>query len=131
LLLVVTSAVGCAKVAQLKAMKSFKNANQAYQRQDYKNAVALYEDALQNNPELAQAYFFLGNSYDNLWKPTKKGDPANDALLDKAVDNYQKAAETLPTEKHDDIKVKKLALEYLVATYGPEKMNDPAKAEPV
>src|SRR5579862_896908 len=87
--LVGASTAGCAKVAQLKAMKSFKNANQAYQRQDYKNAASLYEDALRENPDLAQAYFFLGNSYDNLWKPTKKGDTANDALIEKAADNYR------------------------------------------
>ena len=27
--------------------------------------------------------------------------------------------------------MKKLALQYLVAAYGPEKLNDPAKAEPI
>jgi tetratricopeptide (TPR) repeat protein len=129
--LMIISAAGCAKVSQLKAMKSFKNANQAYQRQDYKKAAELYEDALRDNPDLAQAYFFLGNSYDNLWKPTRKGDAGNDALIEKAADNYRKAAETLPTDKPDDAKLKTLALQYLVATYGPDKLNDPKRAEPV
>ena len=41
------------------------------------------------------AYFFLGNSYDNLYKPSKKGDAENDALLTKAVNNYQRGAEKL------------------------------------
>jgi tetratricopeptide (TPR) repeat protein len=129
--LTIISAAGCAKVSQLKAMKSFKNANQAYQRQDYKVAAELYEDALRANPDLAEAYFFLGNSYDNLWKPTKKGDAGNDALIEKAADNYQKAAERLPADKPDDAKLKTLALQYLVATYGPDKLNDPTRAEPV
>src|SRR2546426_63590 len=31
----------------------------------------------------------------------------------------------------DDRKLGKLSLEYLVAAYGPDKLNDPAKAEPV
>jgi tetratricopeptide (TPR) repeat protein len=122
---------GCAKVGQLKAMKAFKNANQAYQRQDYKKAAELYEEAVQASPDLTQAYFYLGNSYDNLWKPSKKGDPANDALLDKAADNYRKAAERLSTDKPEDAKLKTLSLQYLVATYGPDKLNDPSKAEPV
>jgi tetratricopeptide (TPR) repeat protein len=129
--LMVTFAVGCAKIAQLKAMKSFKNANQAYQRQDYKQAVDLYEEAVRENPDLVQAYFYLGNSYDNLWKPTRKGDAANDALLEKATDNYRKAAEMLPSDKPEDAKLRTLALQYLVASYGPDKLNDPQRAEPV
>src|SRR3954465_15303287 len=89
------SSVGCAKVGEIKAKKAFKSANQAYQAQDYKKAAGFYEEAVAADPELAPAYFFLGNSYDNLYKPSKKGDPENDALLTKAVDNYQKAAEKL------------------------------------
>jgi hypothetical protein len=83
-------------------------------------------------PTANQAYFFLGNSYDNQYKPSKKGDAANDAMLTKAVDNYQKAAEKLAASPDPaDKKLGKLSLEYLVASYGPDKLNDPAKAEPV
>ena len=128
-------AVGCAKVGELKSMKAFKSANQAYQQQDYKKASQLYEEAVASAPESRpahQSYFFLGNSYDNLYKPSKKGEADNDALLTKAVDNYQKAAEKLSTSQFpDDRKLGKLSLEYLVAAYGPDKLNDPAKAEPV
>ncbi len=130
-MLALSSLVGCARVGQLKAMKAFKEANQAYQAQDYKKASELYEEAVESHPDLNQAYFFLGNSYDNLYKPSRKGEAANDALLDKAVQNYQKAAEKLSNEKPDEAKLKKLSLEYLVAAYGPDKLNDPAKAEPV
>ena len=97
----------------------------------YKKAAELYEDALRDNPDLAQVYFYLGNSYDNLWKPTKKGDAANDALIEKAADNYRKAAEKLPTDKPEDAKLRTLSLQYLVASYGPDKLNDPKRAEPV
>ena len=128
-------AVGCAKVGELKSMKAFKSANQAYQQQDYKKAAALYEEAVASAPEsrpAQQSYFFLGNSYDNLYKPSKKGEGPNDELLQKAVDNYQKAAEKLSMSQFpEDRKLGKLSLEYLVAAYGPDKMNDPAKAEPV
>ena len=128
-------AVGCAKVGELRSMKAFKSANQAYQQQDYKKASQLYEEAVASAPDSRpahQSYFFLGNSYDNLYKPSKKGEGANDELLQKAVDNYQKAAEKLSTSQFpDDRKLGKLSLEYLVAAYGPDKLNDPAKAEPV
>ena len=67
-----------------------------------------------------QAYFFLGNSYDNQYKPSKKGDAVNDAMLTKAVENYQKAAEKLAASPDPaDKKLGKLSLEYLVASYGP------------
>jgi tetratricopeptide (TPR) repeat protein len=125
----------CGKVGELKAMKSFKAGNQAYQGQDFKKAAQLYEETIQAAPETAQAhqaYFFLGNSYDQQFKPSKKGDAENDALLGKAAQNYQAAAEKLATSSDpNDKKLGKLSLEYLVAVYGPDKLNDPAKAEPV
>jgi tetratricopeptide (TPR) repeat protein len=127
-----TSTVGCAKVGEIKAKKAFKSANQAYQQQDYKKAGDLYEETVAADPNLDSAYFFLGNSYDNQYKPSKKGDAANDALLTKAVGNYQKAAEKLSaSSKPDDKKLGTLSLQYLVAAYGADKLNDPAKAEPV
>jgi tetratricopeptide (TPR) repeat protein len=127
-----TSTVGCAKVGEIKAKKAFKAANQAYQQQDYKKSGELYEETVAADPNLDSAYFFLGNSYDNQYKPSKKGDPANDALLQKAVENYQKAAEKLAaSSKPDDKKLGTLSLQYLVAAYGPDKLADPAKAEPV
>jgi predicted Zn-dependent protease len=126
------AAAGCGKMGQLKAMKAFKEANQAYAQQDYKKAAELYEQTVQADNTLAAAYFYLGNSYDNLYKPSRKGDAANDQLLDKAVENYQQAAEKLSSsEKPEDKKLGNLALQYLVAAYGPDKLNDPAKAEPV
>jgi tetratricopeptide (TPR) repeat protein len=130
-----TSAVGCSKVGEIQSKKAFKAANAAYQQQDYKKAAEAYEQTIAAAPETPtanQAYFFLGNSYDNQYKPSKKGDPANDALLTKAVENYQKAAEKLAASPDPaDKKLGKLSLEYLVAAYGPDKLNDPAKAEPV
>jgi Flp pilus assembly protein TadD len=131
----VLTAVGCGKMGELKARKNYKEANQAYAQQDYKRASELYELTIQadpDNPGLANAYFYLGNSYDNLYKPSKKGDPANDELLAKAIQNYQQAAERL--SKSSDKKDKErgnLAMKFLVAAFGPDKLNDPAKAEPV
>src|SRR5579862_1196493 len=95
--LMILGAAGCSKMGQLTAMKNFKEANQAYAQQDYKRAAELYENTVAANPDLNYAYFYLGNSYDNLYKPSKKGEPENDQLLEKAVKNYQQAATKLAT----------------------------------
>jgi tetratricopeptide (TPR) repeat protein len=116
----------CGQMQNLKAKKLFKDANVAYQQQDYKKAASLYEETLQNDPNLTTAYFYLGNSYDNLWKPGRVGEQENDEYLQKAIQNYRLAA-----EREQDPKMKKLALEYLVAAYGPDKLNDPDQAEPL
>jgi len=130
--LVLSSTIGCSQLGQLQAMKAFKAANQAYQQQDYKKASGLYEEAIAANPNLTQAYFFLANSYDQQYKPSRKGEAANDELLTKAVDYYQQAADKLSaSESPEDKKIGKLSLEYLVSAYGVDKLNDPAKAEPV
>src|ERR1700704_1715384 len=89
---------GCGQVNQLKGRKAYKDANVAYQAQDYKKAADLYQttvDSDPNTPELMPAYFFLANSLDNLYKPSKKGDPANDALMENAVKYYQIASDKL------------------------------------
>jgi tetratricopeptide (TPR) repeat protein len=120
--------VGCGKYsfASLKAKKAFQDANVLYQQQDYKRAAEGYEEVLKSDPGLVTAYFFLANSYDNMYKPSRVGEAENDAYLQKAIENYKISA-----ERETDPKMRKLAMEYLVASYGPDKMNDPAQAEPI
>jgi len=107
-------------------MKAFKDGNKLYAASDWKAAAARYEEAIQMDPNNYTIYFYLANSYDNMYRPARKGEPANDALLQKAIENYKLAG-----EKIEDPKLRTLSLEYLVATYGPEKLNDPTLAEPV
>jgi tetratricopeptide (TPR) repeat protein len=117
---------GCGQVGVLQAKMAFRDANTLYSGQDYRAAAAKYEEAIAADPKLTAAYFFLGNSYDNLYRPARRGEPANDELLTKAVDNYKKAA-----SMEQDAKIRQLALEYLVAAYGPDKLNDPSQQEPL
>ncbi|MFB3853373.1 MAG: tetratricopeptide repeat protein [Vicinamibacterales bacterium] len=120
--------VGCGRysVSSLRARKAFKEGNNYYVQQDYAKAAERYQETIANDPEFTAAYFYLANSYDNLYKPSRKGEPANDELLTKAVQNYKLAA-----EKEQDPKMRKLALEFLVAAYGPDKLADPGQAEPI
>lgn len=120
------SVTACGKFNELKAKKNFKDANALYQQGDYRKAAAEYELAVQQDPNLTTAYFYLGNSYDNLYKATRKGEAENDKMLDLAIKNY-----TVAAEREKDPKMKQLALQYLVAAYGPDKLNDPEKAEPI
>ncbi|HEX9365696.1 MAG TPA: tetratricopeptide repeat protein [Vicinamibacterales bacterium] len=128
------AAGGCGKYSwgTLSAVKSFKDGNILYGQKEWKKAAEKYEnvvsheDSFDRLPQLATAFFFLGNSYDQLYKPAKQGDAANDAYIQKAIVNYRKAA-----DKNTDPAWKKSALEYLAAAYGSDKLNDPAKAEPV
>ena len=128
------ASTGCGKYSwsTLTAVKSFKDGNAEYARKDWKKAAEKYEevvkheDAMVKLPQLTTAYFFLGNSYDQLYKPAKQGDATNDAYIQKAIENYRKAA-----DKNQDKQWKKSSLEYLAAAYGSDKLNDPGKAEPI
>lgn len=125
---------GCGKYswANLTANRSFKEANDHYRASRWLEATHAYEAVLAANPDfdaipqLSTAYFFLGHSYENLYRPGRAGEPENDAYMQKAIENYRLAA-----ERSRDPMYRRRAMEYLVAAYGPEKLNDPAEAEPI
>jgi tetratricopeptide (TPR) repeat protein len=128
---------GCGKMNEIRAMKAFKDGNKLYGANDYREAAQKYEEALQLDPDdhinscgpggPGCVWFFLANSYDNIYRPTRKGEATNDAYLEKAIANYKLASQKIT----GDPKMRTLALQYLVAAYGPDKLNDPTQAEPV
>jgi tetratricopeptide (TPR) repeat protein len=119
---------GCGKYSwsALSAKKSIKEAHDLYKASKWKEASEKYEVAVEGDPTLPGAHFFLANSYDNLYKPSKAGEPDNDAFMQKAIEWYKKAAENEP-----DPLYRKRSMEYLVAAYGPDKLNNPIEAEPI
>ena len=117
---------GCSQYAKLQAKQAFKEANVLYAQQDYKRAAEMYEEAIAKDPSLSVAYFYLGNSYDNLFKPSRKGEAVNDEYLTKAIEYYKLAG-----EKEADPTLRKRSFEFLVAAYGPDKLNDPSQQEPI
>jgi hypothetical protein len=119
---------GCGYLNEVRAMKAFKDGNKLYAASDWRGAANKYEEALRLNPDQAPIYFYLANSYDNMYRPARKGEEANDALLGKAVENYKLASEKLTEET---VPTRSLALEFLIAAYGPDKLADPTQAEPV
>lgn len=126
---------GCGQIGQIRAMKAFKDGNKLYAANDFRGAAAKYEEAVAADPngELNSCgtspgcvYFFLANSYDNMYRPARRGEATNDSYLTKAVEYYK-----LASEKIVDPTFKTRSLEYLVAAYGPDKLNDPTMAEPI
>lgn len=125
---------GCGKysLGSIRSLKAFKDGNEAYGKGDYRNAVGRYQEAVTQNPDLGFAYFFLGNSYDQMYKPARKGEAENDSYLPKAVENYKKAIEKLGNaQTPQEQQYRRLSYEYLIAAYGSDKLNDFAQAEPV
>ena len=122
------AAAGCGKYSwsALQAQKAWKDGGALYRASDWKGAAAKYETALAADPERSEIYFYLGNSYDNMFKASHLGEAENDSYIQKAISNYEKSAEKDPKPE-----MRKLALQYLVAAYGPEKLNQPEKAEPI
>jgi tetratricopeptide (TPR) repeat protein len=126
LLALTTSLVGCSQYGKLQAKKSFKEANTLYAQQEYKRAAVKYEQVIAADPEMSVAYFYLANSYDNLYKPSRKGEVENDSYLTKAIANYKIAG-----EKETDKTLRTRSFQFLIAAYGPDKMNDPSQQEPI
>ena len=128
------AAAGCGKysIANIRSAKAFQDANGMYKKADYKGAVARYEDSIRFNPELGFAYFFLGNSYDQMYRPAKKGDAENDSYLNKAAEHYRTAITKLATATDPkEQEIRRYSFEYLIALYAEDKLNDFTKAEPV
>ena len=119
---------GCGKYSfsRLAAKKQVMEAHEAYKGSRWLEASQKYEAAVNGDPTLEGAHFFLANSYDNLYKPSRAGEAENDAYMQKAIEWYKKAAEKEPTPVY-----RQRAMQYLVAAYGPEKLNQPNEAEPI
>ncbi len=121
--------VSCAFLDQLGAMRTFKEANLLYGRADYEGAIEEYMmvlEAIEADPEselsqvMTVAYFYVANCYDNLYTPAFRGDAENDRFLNEAVRYYRLASERIPNPEFQT-----LSMQYLVAAYGPDRLNDP------
>jgi tetratricopeptide (TPR) repeat protein len=87
------------KISNLKANKHFKLANKYFSEEKYKKAIVEYEAALQLNPELKAAFYYLGSSYVSVYKPGDETDK-NKEFGNKATEYLQKALEIDPKNKN-------------------------------
>jgi len=135
------SVAGCGRysINNLRSVKAFKDGTEAYKKSDFAKAAQEFQDSITYNGDQGIVYFYLANSYDQQFKPSKKGEPANDEFMKKAVENYQLAIDKLsasapspdPKIQEANEKFKRYSYEYMIAAYGPEKLDDFEKAEPI
>lgn len=127
------SVAGCGRysIANLRSVKAFKDGTEAYKKSDFAKAAQLFQESIDNNGDQGIVYFYLANSYDQMFKPSKKGDATNDGYMLKAVENYQKAIDKLPGTTDAENKFRRYSYEYMIAAYGPDKLDDFTKAEPI
>ena len=115
-------------------MKAFKEANDHYRGQRWREAADRYEAVIaaepntEAAPDFLAAYFFLGNSYDNLYKPAAPGRAGKRRLHDR---RRSRTTRRRPNRSKNPYDASARAMEYLVAAYGPDKLNDPPQAEPI
>jgi tetratricopeptide (TPR) repeat protein len=99
--LIITGFTACdkLKITNLKANKHFKSGNKFYSEEKYKKAIAEYEAALQLNPKLNSAFYYLGSSYIMVYKPGDDSEK-NKEYGAKATEYLQKALEMDPENKN-------------------------------
>jgi tetratricopeptide (TPR) repeat protein len=91
---------GCEKlrIENLRANYHFERANHLFTEGKYRQAITEYEAVLEQNPDLVQAYRFLGESYKSMYRPGV--DTAlNKELQANALDALNKAYEFEPNNK--------------------------------
>lgn len=125
-----TAACGRYSISSIRSAKAFQDGLGKYTGGDFKGAASDFEEAVRLNPDFGFSYFFLGNSYDKVYRPTRKGDAENDVNLTKAVENYRKAIEHLKTSAEPQAaQFLNLSYQYLIAAYGSDRLNDFPQAE--
>ena len=99
-LAVIFISTSCQKLSinKLKANYHFTAANNNFSDNLYRKAIEEYELALSYNPDIVEAYRFLGESYKNLYKPGDESEE-NEEIKTKALDTLKKALEIDPTNK--------------------------------
>lgn len=89
---------GKLKISRLKANHHFSKANSFFEEKKYRDAIQEYEKALQFNPNLDEAYRFLGESYKRLYQPGLDTE-ANKEKGQEALKALKKAYEINPKNK--------------------------------
>ena len=76
--------------ARVQAKAAYQDGNKAYKEENFKKAIEKYELAIQYDPNMAEAYFYLGSSHQALYRPGK-----DDTLprLDESIKYFQKSLE--------------------------------------
>ena len=105
--------------AQVRAKQAFKDGNKAYKDEDFKKAVVKYGSAVELDPSLAEAWFYLGSAHNAMYRPGKDN-PENNARLEEAIKAYEKSLEANKGDTDNRKKVKLNTLAALTSIYSDE-----------
>jgi len=120
----VSGSTGC---SQVQAKAAFKDGNKAYKEERFRDAIENYTRALDHEPDMAEALFYLGSSHQALYRPGKES-PENNEHLELALKSYLRSIEVNKGETAAEKTVKLNALAALTGIYSddPKKSYDEA-----
>src|SRR4051794_41133011 len=112
---------GCTRV---RAKMAFKDGNKEYKEENFKKAIEKYSQATTLDPNMAEAWFYLGSSEQALYRPGKP-DPENLKHLDNAIADYKKSLEANQNPQTKNLQqVKANALGALTGIYSDDPKRD-------
>jgi tetratricopeptide (TPR) repeat protein len=115
---------GC---SDIRARMAFKEGNKLYKEENYRKAIDEYARAVELNPNMGEAYFYLGSSHQALFRPGNDS-PENKGHLDTALANYTKALEVNSGDSENAKKVRINTLGALTGIYSEPPFQDFEKA---
>jgi tetratricopeptide (TPR) repeat protein len=118
------ASTGC---GQLRAKVAYKDGTKHYKSEEFKKAIEEYEHAIELDPSMAEAHFYLASSHQALYRPGKDS-PENAAHLEKAIDHYKKSLEVNTGSSERAKTLRRNTLGFLSAIYSddPYKSFEPA-----
>jgi tetratricopeptide (TPR) repeat protein len=124
LLALVVAGVGC-DLIQAKA--AFQDGNKLYKAEDYRGAIAEYEQAIAKKPDFAEAHAYLASAHQSLFLPGRE-EAENRAHLDTAIAHYEKSLEVNKRDTPNLEATRLTALGALIGIYSDPPVEDFEKA---
>ena len=128
LLLLVASSLllgtGCARV---RSKAAYQDGNKAYREENFRRAIERYQAAVAADPNMIEAYFYLGSSQQAMHRPGKDT-PENKQRLEDAIAAYKKVLELSSSNPTIDKTVKANTLGALTGLYSEDPYKDYEKS---
>lgn len=109
-------AFGASACTRVQANAAFKDGNKAYKEEKFKEAIEHYSRAVEHNPQMSEAWFYLGSSQQAMFRPGRETEE-NAAFLTDAITAYKKSLETNEGQSERDETVRDNALGALISIY--------------
>jgi tetratricopeptide (TPR) repeat protein len=109
--------------AQVQAKAAYQDGNKAYKEENFKKAIEHYERAIQYDPNMVEAYFYLGSSHQALYRPGRES-AENTARLEDAIKYFQKSIEINDASSENLQTVRANALGALTGIFSEDPKRD-------